>query len=627
MSNLKLKVLIADREEHTKIRISKFLEGLGFDVRTCSSEKEALSIVLNERIHLAILDCVLHPGDGLELAKKIRDVLGKSLDIIMMSQLVDGSVLQDYEHLKILGFMKKPLKEHELETYIKQISDKMLYGEASSFLSQILNQSLSDNEKIKILFSTPHLEGHQFMILLSELLHAKESVQLRFSFDNQKFHLLFLDKGKIVNYQPDCLKSFVQKLLDEGLLTKEEKNSLSYFDFKTLTNNLLVEGLISPHQLEEIAYKSFLRVLRNLFSKKVYFKCKLISEVERSFSIPCEKFSELVFKKINSDGIFTFKQDVEKHIKHEKLKLTHFKKTSWDEVDKLASSVKSDSCINELKTQLSMKDFQFYKACLYLILKGNLSLNTKDVDQENIKERYTYMLKFVESLSAKECFEVLYGKPLNSNAGDLFKQIYRSFIRFNHSDRISQDLPKEVYDTLNQVILKIKDYENALLENNGEAAKGQQQAERIEAAIQVQKLKGMMQKLLEDEKYDKCFKLMSDISPTQILEDNVLQLLYLWLSFKRPNLAFNEEVRQKILSSLNSIGQSLKRSVVFFYVMGLFYLSKQDEDKALNFFNRCKTLDLSFSPAHKELRGLHIKIARRDHEKSSVLQKFFSKIN
>ena len=69
----RIKVLIAEDEQHLGSILENFLAGRGYSVTTCRDGRAALRTLREESYDVALLDIVMPEMDGLEVLRKVRE--------------------------------------------------------------------------------------------------------------------------------------------------------------------------------------------------------------------------------------------------------------------------------------------------------------------------------------------------------------------------------------------------------------------------------------------------------------------------------------------------------------------------------------------------------------------------
>lgn len=113
----KLTVLVVDDDREIVESIAIFLQADGYLVRKAYNGLEALDIVMNENVHLIILDIMMPELDGIKTLLKVRE--SKNLPIILLSAKSEDAD-------KILGltagaddYITKPFNPSELVARVK----------------------------------------------------------------------------------------------------------------------------------------------------------------------------------------------------------------------------------------------------------------------------------------------------------------------------------------------------------------------------------------------------------------------------------------------------------------------------------------------------------------------------
>lgn len=108
-------LLIVEDEERLRLSLKDYFEREGFQVSTAAAGDTALDLLEGERFDLVILDVQLPQVDGLEVCRQVRQRLGDSVGVIMVSgikkELVDRVVGLE---LGADVYLTKPFETREL---------------------------------------------------------------------------------------------------------------------------------------------------------------------------------------------------------------------------------------------------------------------------------------------------------------------------------------------------------------------------------------------------------------------------------------------------------------------------------------------------------------------------------
>jgi CheY-like chemotaxis protein len=120
-SHSRLRVLLVEDHDRTLALLTQLLQGLGHDVRSAATVKQALEIAEKERIDLVISDLGLPDGSGLDVMRALRKRYG-----IKGIALSGFGMDDDIRRCMEAGFSKhltKPIDLGKLESAIEQATN------------------------------------------------------------------------------------------------------------------------------------------------------------------------------------------------------------------------------------------------------------------------------------------------------------------------------------------------------------------------------------------------------------------------------------------------------------------------------------------------------------------------
>lgn len=103
-------ILVVDDEPDICWALSEILKGMSFRTITAGTGEEAIRLALRSRFRLAFVDAKLPDPDGIDLAKRLREMQPK-LPIVLVSGYYyddDSGVRRLVEDGVIAGFISKP---------------------------------------------------------------------------------------------------------------------------------------------------------------------------------------------------------------------------------------------------------------------------------------------------------------------------------------------------------------------------------------------------------------------------------------------------------------------------------------------------------------------------------------
>ena len=125
---MKSKILVVDDEEHIRELIRFYLDKEGFSVREASGGEEALGILENEYIDLAIVDIMMPVMNGYEATKMIRSLDREDAKVIPIIAMTANAFTEDRIRAKEAGMDEHVAKPVDVELLIKVIHKLVKYN-------------------------------------------------------------------------------------------------------------------------------------------------------------------------------------------------------------------------------------------------------------------------------------------------------------------------------------------------------------------------------------------------------------------------------------------------------------------------------------------------------------------
>lgn len=156
---MKSKILIVDDEEHIRELIRFYLDKEGFSVVQTASGEEALHLLENEYIDLAIVDIMMPVMDGFQLVEEMKEM--KDIPVIMLTAKSQSADKLRGFSLGIDDYVTKPFDPDELLARVKTILKRYSINSQNIVT---LHDVVFDGDKYEIRYKdqTIHLPLKQF---------------------------------------------------------------------------------------------------------------------------------------------------------------------------------------------------------------------------------------------------------------------------------------------------------------------------------------------------------------------------------------------------------------------------------------------------------------------------------
>lgn len=156
---MKSKIMVVDDEMHIRELVRFYLDKAGFDTIEAANAEEALDIVENQYIDLAVVDIMMPGMDGFELVEQMRQY--REFPVIMLTAKSQSKDKLRGFSLGIDDYVTKPFDPDELMARVKTILKR--YSINSSNVMKI-GDVIFDGDKYEVRYQDQiiHLPLKQF---------------------------------------------------------------------------------------------------------------------------------------------------------------------------------------------------------------------------------------------------------------------------------------------------------------------------------------------------------------------------------------------------------------------------------------------------------------------------------
>ena len=616
-----IKALVVDDDTRFAELLKKTLESKNCEVTIVSDDLTALSCLINNHYHIVFLDCVLKDKNGMELNTRIKDILGDSVEIIMMSGIVSSKSLSAYMDLGVFDFLSKPISESEIDINLRKVRERYLYGKQDNILIKLFKEKNSSIEALKYLVLLKQASNYEFFLYLSVALSTKDSLKLRFTLNNRTQEIV-LNKGSFVDYKCRDADLFIERLLSNGLIETETALSMRNKTEKECVKYLISEFILSPDQIVSFKYDLFLETLKSIHpDSKIPINFEIMPpEKETSVILTQNEYADIVFlclkQKFNNEVFPLFDENLMK--RHLIFNKDGINKTYLPEFVSIIEELQSKMKLKTLyEKHIQDKNiFCFY--ILYILLKGDVFISDQEeLNQNYLYERYRKLENFINETDKTALFHVISGMDIYYLISTQEKkEIYNNFLKKNHPDIISKyNLSNKILNQVNQTIRAFKKVYDAETDLNVKR-KLQQQKKEDDLATEVlmTENKKLMERYLVEKNYKSAGAIFETVPTEIVYKDLEWQLLAVWFYMKTERNRKKEKELLNLMSSVQKSKKELDRNKIYYYVVGLNYINRGSHSKALESFKFSKRLDYSFKPNYEEIKkcSLHnLKNAKR----------------
>jgi DNA-binding response OmpR family regulator len=119
------RILIADDNPNIRRALRAILETEGFEVLEAGDGRQAIELLLNETVHLSILDLAMPFFDGLEVLRELRVVRGNSIPPVLILTAYDSvTAAMESARRGAVAFLCKPITPEALRAAVHKAIDQ-----------------------------------------------------------------------------------------------------------------------------------------------------------------------------------------------------------------------------------------------------------------------------------------------------------------------------------------------------------------------------------------------------------------------------------------------------------------------------------------------------------------------
>ena len=648
----KRKALIVDSSQTAANGLQKLLKSKGWSAQTTNCPDYAVHLAVNRIFHIAFIDCILPSKSGAELALALRKRLGRSIEIVMMSNIATDDILENFKNMHVLAFLKKPPLLSNVNWILKEAEKKYGSGSKDSLLQTVFSRSFSRDSFLKTLCRMNRESPFQALLALRGGFKSRERLTLSVSLPSGEHCKIFFQNGVMSGFESNKDSLSLQKRLTDTSGSGSGGGGSDGEGLETTLSDWMSSGQISQWQLHNLQTCSFLEFMERLAeAKEVLFQTKLFKTkncymqmtedlfTEKSFPVLKKTLPERFFNEtLMSASLEAADPDPQEAPQAPSEREAPQRRSPETRgLTRLLLQNKKLS-VSALQNKLSLDESSFQSSVLQALWGGAafIDFSHDSLLDRFLSERYSKISQFFKTAPAKEVFKQV-GNLTSAAANDLeaVKNVPRVFLKFNHTDVFPMNLSPEVKKKIEGAGIELKRLcSAAFLKSHGK--KTNETKSKINRELETAQQKKLCSEFLQNKNYKKAFAVIRRVPLDKIKSDSDWMLLYLWIGMKTPLSSpdIDRNFMRELTVAVGAIKASLIRKSLYFYVQGLFFLEENDKKKALMFFRRSKELDNKFQPAFEEYKKTSLQMTKDKTEEGKTeilsllkIRKFFQKKN
>jgi CheY-like chemotaxis protein/tetratricopeptide (TPR) repeat protein len=601
----KFKVLIVEDDKKFAETLVRIFTEEGYECHVAEKPQTALSLIKVHTFDVALIDCMLPQMNGIDLALKLKEVAGDSLQLYLMSGIYKDKNFS-VNAIKKTGAQSFLIKPFNLSDLMQMVNDsfKAVNQEISlkskSVKGLFLQENLSQNLILGIIGHNPVINGNELPFILNALIAYKCTGSLRISTPQHQIELHLHNFQISVDSTVMAPAKFKSAIMNKGWVLQEDIDTLSPNDLSSI--RLLQLNMISPHACLLIEKENTLQTISHFFvNDNVSIKYSANRLDPRRIVFEHSEMEAHLYQWTMNSDIHWLKAFYLPHMNSQirKMNLSQNKTQFFPIVaanKNILPIMMKNISVTDYFTESKMDDSTATQLLHTMLVFREFYLgdNQLEINYQSHKER---LKKLQDNLEIQNAFERL-GLTDRASEQDI-KKAYQEMSQSMHPDKLI-NAPQEVRTLSLRVYEKIQEAYNQI--------KSPEKRELYLKRMEQQKKENVQK---ADLFFDKAITLLSrgDTSEAErVLSDaqtlapysSRLKLLQSWAQLKSKQVPLPQ-----ISRTLSSLPAEEKESSVYLYVKGLVHLQSNEIDRAQSAFKNTLAKDPNFMPARRDLMGLN----------------------
>jgi curved DNA-binding protein CbpA/CheY-like chemotaxis protein len=615
MKKSEIKVLLVEDDSGQGKAIQEALRRSGYEVRWCTNPNEAVNSAKQADYKLAIIDCLLPKSNGVELAEKLRTILGDELKIILTSGIYkDRSFSKEaLRKTNAAAFLTKPFDLEKLLSIIEDSFADQLEAELPLLLDSLTKKELGTAERTSALENCAAVHGFDLPLIYSLIFGSNLTGQLNVVSSDGNVSILWFHNGRLTQVQLQDRTSYFGVLLVEmGFTSPEEVEDVlgQQTNGNPIGERLVAAHSLSPHAIQVVREEQMLIRLSKTVQNTFVDASFTPSDIPASdVSLDRDRFAQLcwdwICSKISIDWLKGFygrwlEHPIELSDRHMiARRLAHLPGVQT-EIDQLLRLLGEGKPLSDTLESGNMPEDRILPLLHLLLLDKLAHFGQRRTSKEDSARRLKRIRRMLAEAMQKDYFQILNVSP---RAGE--KEINKNYMELAknfHPDRVEPGAPDELRQATEQLFARITEAYDKLKDPAQRANYARELHEgSAEKVLQNESLFEQGQAHLRKGKY----KLALEVFARIIEQKHHRADVHIFFAWAKMKVGAPDQKLEKFLKSISEIINKVppedRHSAPYFYTKGLFYMQIGDLEKAKTNFKHALAMDPNFVEARRDL--------------------------
>lgn len=614
-------VLIVDDDRTFSESLKTAVTRSGFRCYNVYNPDDALNYAKLQDVHALIIDCMLPKMNGLELVKKLQEVLSREVHLFLISGIFKDKQFINTS-LKKTGaahFLTKPFDIEKLIGYLENAfqGPESEQEDFNPLTRLYMERDTNTRRVIKLINNTEGLHNFDLPWVFKILMEGRATGHLNIACTNGDIAGVGFSKGKIVQVNIKNEASLLGLLLvEQGYLDRADLNDALEInnDNKRIGQFLVESNLVSPHAISIVLKDQLIWRLKKLIAdSQMELNFVKAEDIATIAEIDSNDFTNYLIETIENilrpewlrthylalaQNMIKFNDNTPKEIKNSRM----FPLVSRV-LPNIQGLVERGTTLDEIISKNPTIEENILKMIHFFNIMGFIEFDNAQKSL-NYSHQAKRLQKLEHELENKNYFERL-GVSRSAKEADI-RKAYFDLAKVLHPDKLSDSTPEQIKSLSEKVFEKIQvaydnlkkpeKRDNYLLE-----LEAGQSEKFIEGDVLLDSAKGLLAKgqyLQARTHLQKAIKFNPN-SPE-------IRIHSCWADLKCAK-KMSESLLADVDKRLNQVPIEARDSAPYYHTRGVFFKAAGNTEKARKYFHTALNQDNNFISTRRELSELKSK--------------------
>ena len=641
MDKREIRILVIEDDRTLGMAMEKALKRAGYFTQLTSSYAKAQAASKITDFHGLLVDCMLPDKNGVDLVRALKLESHIEPVVVLTSGIYKDKSFARDAMLKAgtKHFLTKPFDLEKLIEIFDTEFENLIGGSHAPLHSLLAQEAYSVQDRVNAIQKTNTIHGFDLPLVYCTLAAQGICGDLEITYDGEEKSIVGFQDGridKVIHHDEESY--FGVLLVEKGFTSFEEvEEGLALVDNKPIGERLVDASSLSPHAVEIVQHDQMvIRLSKTIADTSLEMK---FTPMQRDSAVTIKP---VLISKLAADWINTkitphwLESFYTPWLEHRIIRGPDFAKFDLLRTHPIVKPIAEvfsrgqwPHALEELMEHSGTNEAQLLKALHYLLLQRIIIFEQIGETTQNWDGRLTRLKKISTAMKNQNHFEVL-GLSTKARPSEIIR-VYQDLAKTLHPDKLPPNAPKEIQDLTHEVFSRIVESYQVL--NDDSKRKKYLKTLEVGLAEEILQSESLFEQgvhMLSASKnrearktFQKCLKMKGHRSD--------IMVYIIWaLVLEKRNRVSHLDLYEKVRSLISQVAHEDRHSPHYFFVRGLYYSLRGENNKAYSAFKHALTLDNNFLEVKREISLLKRYATSKSKsvmtdDLSQVVTRFFKK--